>query len=372
MRIKAIEPFIVHLPLTTSSISDSTHSITHWGVVGTRILTECGLVGYGFTGTHADLASDQLITSCISKCYAPLLIGEDANDRTRLWTKLARSPALQWVGRSGITQLALAAVDVALWDLAAKKADLPLWKYLGGARTDKLEAYNTDIGWLSFDLPTMLDLTKKAVEEEGFTRIKMKVGHEDPMIDIGRLEAVRNLIGPNVRMAVDGNGGWDLPTCMRFCAAAKDLDLFWFEEPMWYDNVEGHATLARSTSIPVALGEQLYSVDAFASFIEAGAVHYVQPDVTRVGGITEYIQVADLALAHRLPVVPHAGEMSQVHVHLSYWHPAATILEYIPWIKDHFEEPINVEGGVYALPQHSGAGTTLLAQSMVDFGKPLA
>ena len=88
MKIAAIEPFIVHLPLTASSISDSTHSITHWGVVGTRIVTSDGLTGYGFTGTHAHLPSDRLITSCISTCYAPLLMGEDANDRTRLWTKL--------------------------------------------------------------------------------------------------------------------------------------------------------------------------------------------------------------------------------------------------------------------------------------------
>jgi L-alanine-DL-glutamate epimerase-like enolase superfamily enzyme len=371
MKITAIEPFIVHLPLTASSIADSTHRITHWGVVGTRIVTDTGLVGYGFTGTHADLGSDRLITSCIADCYAPLLVGEDANDRTRLWTKMARSPALQWVGRSGITQLALAAVDVALWDLAAKQAGLPLWKYLGGARTEKLEAYNTDIGWLSFDLPAMLELTRHAVEGEGFSRIKIKVGHDDPMADIVRLEAVRKQIGPNVRMAVDGNGKWDLPTCLRFCAAARDLDLYWFEEPLWYDDVASHAELARSTSIPVALGEQLYNIDAFKGFIEARALTYVQPDVTRLGGISEYIQVADLALAHRLPVVPHAGEMSQVHVHLSYWHPASSTLEYIPWIKDHFEEPIHVEGGIYRLPQHPGAGTTLLPESLANFGKSL-
>jgi len=101
-------------------------------------------------------------------------------------------------------------------------------------------------------------------------------------------------------------------------------------------------------------------------------VSYVQPDVTRLGGITEYIQVADLALAHRLPVVPHAGEMSQVHVHLSYWHPASTILEYIPWIKDHFEEPSNVDGGIYRRPQQPGASTTVLKESFERYGKSLS
>lgn len=372
MKITAVEPFIVHLPVTGESISDSTHNVTHWGVVGTRIVNSDGLVGYGFTGTHSDLASDRLITSCISACYAPLLIGEDANDRTRLWTKLARHPALQWVGRAGITQLALAAVDVALWDLAAKRAGQPLWSYLGGARTQRLEAYNTDIGWLSYELPTMLDLITHAVEEDGFTRIKVKVGQDDPMRDVARLEAVRKRIGPDIRMAIDGNGRWDLPNCLRFTAACRDLDLFWFEEPLWYDDVGSHAALARATSIPVALGEQLYTLDAFRAFVDAGAIAYVQPDVTRLGGITEYIRVADLALAHRLPVAPHAGEMSQVHVHLSYWHPASSILEYIPWIKDHFEEPIEVRDGVFKLPEQPGAGTTLKPESLAAFGKPLA
>ncbi|MCV3736097.1 mandelate racemase/muconate lactonizing enzyme family protein [Rhizobium sp. TRM96647] len=371
MKIASVEPFILHLPLTSESISDSTHSITHWGVVGTKVVTTDGLVGYGFTGTHAHLPSDRLITACIRDCYAPLLVGEDANDHARLWTKLARNPALQWVGRAGITHLALAAVDVALWDLRAKKAGQPLWAYLGGARTNSLEAYNTDIGWLSFRMETLLAGAAKAVEVDGFTRLKIKVGHDDPNTDIARLAAVRKRVGSSVRIAIDGNGKWDLPTCQRFCMQARDLDIYWFEEPLWYDDVAGHAALARSTAIPIALGEQLYTVDAFSAFISAGAVAYVQPDVTRLGGVTEYIQVADLAHAHRLPVVPHAGEMSQVHVHLSYWHPASTILEYIPWIKDHFEEPIDVRDGVYRRPERPGASTTVLEESFARYGKSI-
>jgi L-alanine-DL-glutamate epimerase-like enolase superfamily enzyme len=372
MTIVSIDPFILHMPVTGTGIADSTHSITHWGVVGTGITTSAGLTGFGFTGTHAHLPSDRLITACIRDCYAPLLLGEDALEQTRLWTRLAHYPPLQWVGRAGITQLALAAVDIALWDLRAKSAGLPLWRFLGGASCAEVEAYNTDVGWLSYTQEELVANARRAVEEEGFRRIKLKVGHDDPAVDISRLEAVRRSVGAEVRVAVDGNGRWDLPTCRRFCAAAQGLDLFWFEEPLWYDDVGSHAALARSTTVPIALGEQLYTLDAFRSFVGAGAVHYVQPDVTRLGGITEYIQVADLAHAHRLPVAPHAGEMSQVHVHLSYWHPASTILEYIPWIKDQFEEPIAVEGGVYKRPQHPGAGTTPRAEAFDRYAQPLA
>jgi L-alanine-DL-glutamate epimerase-like enolase superfamily enzyme len=372
MRIARVEPFILHVPVTGGSIQDSTHTVTHWGVVGARIVTEDGAEGFGYTGTHAHLPSDRLIAACIRDCYTELLVGEEAGDISRLWMKLARFPALQWVGRAGITHLALAAVDVALWDLKAKAAGQPLWALLGGAARVRQEAYNTDIGWLSLSLQQILDGARHAIDVLGFRRIKIKVGHADPVVDVKRLEAIRAAIGPHVTMAIDGNGKWDLPTCKRFCALARDLDLLWFEEPMWYDDISSHAELARNTAIPVALGEQLYTVDAFRAFIGAGAVHWVQPDVTRLGGITEYLQVADLATAHRLPVAPHAGEMSQVHVHLAYWHAGTPVLEYIPWIKDAFEEPAEVRDGHFLLPQQPGASTTPTREAWERFARPVA
>lgn len=129
--------------------------------------------------------------------------------------------------------------------------------------------------------------------------------------------------------------------------------------------------LAAASAIPIALGEQLYTTDAFRAFVSAGAVHYVQPDTTRLGGISEYIEVAHLARSFRLPVAPHAGEMSQVHVHLAHWHPSTSLLEYIPWIKDHFEEPADVRDGCFLRPQQAGASTTPLASSMQNYSVPI-
>ena len=370
MRIESVTPFILHVPVTGATIADSTHTVSHWGVVGARVDVEGGLSGYGYTGTHAHLASDQLIARCIATCMAPLLIGEDARDIAALWPRIARHPALQWVGRAGLTTLAHAAIDVALWDLSAKAAQQPLWKLLGGQMRERVRAYNTDIGWLSLSDEALLRGAAGAVDQ-GFTGIKIKVGSSLER-DLKRLNAVRKAIGGEVTLAVDGNGKWDLPTCRRFCAQAQPFDVHWFEEPLWYDDVAAHAALARSTSIPIALGEQLYTADAFEAFMAAGAVHYVQPDVTRLGGITEFLQVADSAHARRLPVAAHAGDMGQVHVHLSFAHPATAVLEYIPWIKDHFVEPIRVEDGRFVRPQLPGAGSTPTAQALARFAIPLA
>jgi L-alanine-DL-glutamate epimerase-like enolase superfamily enzyme len=369
LKIRSVEPFILHVPVNAGSISDSTHTVTHWGVVGTRIATNDGLIGFGFTGTHSHLPTDRLITSCIAESYAPLLIGEDAAEGHQLWHKLAHFPPVRWVGRAGVTHLALAAIDIALWDLRAKAAGLPLWKLLGGATKEKLEAYNTDVGWLSIAKDDLVAQCKRAIEHDGFRRLKLKVGHDDPMVDIDRIEAVRAAVGSRVTIAIDANGRWDLPTCKRFCARAEPLDIFWFEEPMWFDDIGSHSALATSTFIPIALGEQLYTADVFRSFIDAAAVEYVQPDVTRLAGITEYIQVAELAHSHRLPVVAHVGDMGQVHVHLSYWHPATPMLEYIPWIKDAFVEPIRVMDGYYVRPETPGAGCTLTEVAMSSYAK---
>ncbi|MFM8609612.1 MAG: mandelate racemase/muconate lactonizing enzyme family protein [Burkholderiaceae bacterium] len=370
MKIKSVEPFILHVPVTGSQIADSTHVVTHWGVVGAKITTDSGLEGYGFTGTHSHLPGDQLIAQCIRSCHAPLLIGEDASDVQRLWLKIARHPALQWIGRAGITTLSHAAIDVALWDLKAKAAGVPLWKVLGGQVRHQVRAYNTDIGWLSIPDDALVAGAKRAVDQ-GFTGIKVKVGSTVER-DLRRLRAVRAAIGPDVTMAVDGNGKWDLPTCLRFCRGAEELDLYWFEEPLWYDDVRSHAELARATRIPVALGEQLYTTEAFAEFFQQEAIHWVQPDVTRMAGITDVWRVCETAHSHRLPVAPHAGDMSQVHVHLSYAHPAVGVLEYIPWIKDCFTDPAEVVDGHFRLPQLPGAGTTPTPEAWQRYQKPVA
>ncbi len=367
MKITRLEPFILHVPVTNQKIADSTHQVTDWGAVGVIVHTDADIRGYGYTGTLGHLPTDRLIRRCISDAFTELLIGEDPLDVVGLWMKLYHTPAIRWVGRAGIVQLALSAVDIALWDIKAKAAGMPLWKLLGGRETKRVEAYNTDGGWLNWSTQLLVECAKRNVAD-GFPGLKLKVGSPDPYDDLDRIKAVRDAVSPRTKIMVDGNGRWDLPTAIRIGRRFKDFDIYWFEEPLWFDDVRGHAALARAIETPIALGEQLYSPDAFSQFLEAGAVHYVQPDVTRVGGVTPWLQIADMAAAYRLPVAAHAGDMMQVQVHLALAHPACAMVEYIPWLRICFEEPATVEGGHFKAPQAPGAGTSIKPERIVRFG----
>jgi L-alanine-DL-glutamate epimerase-like enolase superfamily enzyme len=332
---------------------------------GVQITTDTGLVGSGFCGTHAHLPTDRLITDFIEHTAAPLLHSETletVDDIARLVEKIYRFPPAQWVGRFGITHLGLAAIDIALWDLAAKAAERPLWAFLTEMRQSApqaaIEAYNTDGGWLNLSQKAIVENCRRFVETDGFRGVKLKVGKTELAEDLERVAAVRAAIGPNIRLMVDANGKWGLERALEADTVLHELGVQWVEEPMWYDDLEGHRALAAQAKVPVALGEQLYSPYHFRDFINAGALYYVQPDVTRLAGISEWLSVADAAHAAGLPVAAHAGDMSQIHVHTSFAHPACVILEYIPWIQACFVEPALVRDGHFVRPELPGVGTT--------------
>lgn len=367
MRITAVDSFVLHVPVTGGHIEDSSHKVDRWGVPMACIETDDGIVGFGYTGTHAHLPTDKLIAECIKEAYGPLLIGEDPMSTEALWNKLYNCSPIRWVGRSGITHLALSAVDIALWDIRAKAAGAPLWKLLGGDEEKRIEAYNTDWGWLHLSLETLVSGCKRLVEEEGYNGVKIKVGSSDIQVDSKRIAAVRDAIGPERKLMVDANGKFDLPTALRMGKHLSDYDVVWFEEPLWFDDLLGHVRLASAIDTPIALGEQLYTLCDFANFVAMGAVHIVQADATRLAGVTEWLKVADLAYAHRLPVVPHVGDMAQVHLHLCIAHPACDTLEYIPWLKEVFEEPARVRNGRFCVPQMPGASTTPTESAIARF-----
>lgn len=357
MKITDVKSFVLHVPIVPP-ISDAINTASHWGLAGVRIYTDEGFVGYGYTGTCA--LGDELITKTIDQYYAPLLIGKDPYLVREIWDEL-HFGAMHWIGRAGVTHMALAAVDIALWDIMSKAVNKPLWQYLGGHKSKVIKAYNTNGGWLNWSKERLIsDAT--TIVQEGFTGVKMKVGKADSKEDYDRVKAVRQAIGDDVILMIDVNQQWNINTAMKWGKKLEEFDLFWLEEPLNPDDILNHRKLADELNVPIALGEHVYTKYAFRDYIHHGAVEYVQVDVTRVGGITEWLQVAGLAASYELPICPHVGDMGQIHQHLVAATQNAIMLEYIPWIRHIFIEPATVLDGYYQLPQLPGASTEIIPQ----------
>ncbi len=353
MKITAIETFILRAEIPRQ-VTDAFNSAVMWGLPGVLIRTDEGLVGTGYTSTLSH--GDEAIVDVIERYYAPLLIGQDPWDTERHWERMFWSDA-HWVGRTGITKMALAAVDIALWDLKAQAAGLPLWRLLGGHKPGAVPSYNTDGGWLNFEIPRLIDEMSGLVSQ-GFRGVKMKIGKDDPREDIRRVAAVREALGPDVDLMIDVNQRWDLSRAVTWAPRFEEFDIAWLEEPLDPDDVVSHARLAEKTIIPLALGEHVYSATAFRDFIERGGIRYIQADATRLGGITEWLRVAALAVANAVPMVPHHADMMRVHQHLGVGLAACPMIECIPWLQDLFVEPADIRNGMFHVSETPGASTT--------------
>jgi L-alanine-DL-glutamate epimerase-like enolase superfamily enzyme len=352
MRIVEVESFILRADLPRY-VTDSFNATVSWGLPGVLLHTDEGIIGVGYTSTLSH--GDHAIKDIIDRIYTPLLVGEDPLLNHRIWESLYWSDA-HWVGRMGITQMALAAVDIAVWDIKAKAAGLPLWRLVGGHKDGKVRSYNTDGGWLNFETQRLID-EMTALVESGWSAVKMKIGKPDPREDIVRVEAVRTALGPDVDLMIDVNQKWDTTRALTWAPRFEQYDITWLEEPLDPDDISGHARLADATRIPIALGEHVYSRTTFRDYIEQGIISYVQADVTRLGGVTEWLAVAEIALAHHVSVVPHHADMMRVHQHLGVGHPASPMIECIPWLQDLFREPADIRDGWFHVTDTPGAST---------------
>jgi L-alanine-DL-glutamate epimerase-like enolase superfamily enzyme len=358
-RISSITLSSVALPLPTG-ISDAKvftgrqRPMTEVALLFAEIRTEGGLEGVGFSYSKRAGGPAQFAHA---REVAPDLIGEDPNDIGRLWTKLVWAGAS--VGRSGAATQALAAFDVALWDVKAKRADLPLAKLLGAHR-DSVRCYNTSGGFLHETVGQIKDNATRTLES-GVGGIKIKVGLPDSAEDLRRVAAVREHLGDGVPLMVDANQQWDRPTAMRVGRALEEFDLVWIEEPLDAYDVEGHAELTRSLTTAVASGEMLTSVGEHYELIRAAAVDVLQPDAPRVGGITQFLKLAALADHHHLQLAPHFA--MEIHVHLAAAYPREPWVEHFDWLHPLFEERLETRDGRMHLSDRPGLGITLTDQA---------
>ena len=285
------------------------------------------------------------------------LIGEDPSDIGKLWVKLCWAGAS--VGRSGLATQAIAAFDVALWDLKSKRAGLPLAKFLGSYR-DSVRTYNTSGGFLHTPIEQVCENAAASLEA-GIGGIKLKVGQPDWHTDVARVTKVREFLDDDVPLMVDANQQWDRATALRMGRIFEQFGLVWIEEPLDAYDAEGHANLARSLDTPIATGEMLASVAEHVRLIDAGAADIIQPDAPRIGGITQFLKLATIAESKQLEIAPHFA--MEIHCHLAAAYPIEPWVEHFDWLDPLFNEHLETRDGRMWVSDRPGLGFTLSEQA---------
>ncbi|WP_256009428.1 enolase C-terminal domain-like protein [Desertivirga xinjiangensis] len=388
--------------------SDAVHLNPTYSYAVTELYDEKGNVGVGFAFTLGE--GNDLVCQA-AKYYAEKLKGKDIYEIMSsfgdLFRNLSNDQQFRWLGpHKGVVHLALASVTNACFDLWAKSSGLPLWKLLIDLSAEELvntldlsyledvltreeavklislqkltqpnrlpilasgyPGYDTSIGWFNYSDEEVRRNCYKAIEE-GFTAMKLKVGSKDAERDIRRANIVREVAGEKVKVMLDANQQWSLPQALSICDKLKAINPYWVEEPTHPDDVLAHKTLAEAISpIKVAIGEHVPNKVIFKNYLQARAASFIQVDAVRVGGVSEFITISLLCKKFGIPVVPHVGDMGQLHQHLVLFNHIslsheALFLEHIPHLQKYFKHPVKIENGAYQTPMEAGSSCDLLS-----------
>ena len=366
MKIADAEVFLLQIPLE-KPLADSISKWNRIEMIVLKVISSSGLEGWGFNwtiGIGGDMVRDML-----SRYLIPTIRGMNLDFSKIIPDQIYERNTFLWdyrLGKTGLAQMGMCAIDMALWDIRCKSSDVPLWKYLGACR-DTVPAYNTDVGWLSWSVDELINNIRGAIRD-GFTAVKIKVGKSDPSEDYDRIKRVREAVGGKVKIMADVNTKWDVNTAIKWGKKLEDHDIFWLEEPISPLDVTGHAKIASALRTPIAVGESIYSKYTFREYINANACEVAQPDATKVTGITEWLEVASLASANNVPIVPHTNIQFPVHVQLGASTPNVIMVEYVPWCTDVWKEPIRLENGNFVLQAAPGLGTEIKSSMIEQYG----
>ena len=328
-----------------------------------RISTDSKIEGFGEIGETAFLP--QSVKKIVEEQFVPLLLGEDPLNIERLWHKMyIRS---SHYGRKGAVIPIISGLDIALWDIAAKYVRQPLYRILGGACRERIRLYAS--AGMEQPIPEMIEDVKN-YRQQGYTAIKIRIG-TDFEKDLERIRTIREQIGTDLDIMADAgqcytDHPWTDFTALRVARRLEPFDLFWLEEPLHPDNIEGFRRLCGATTVPIAAGENEFTRFGFQQLLYPRAVDIVQPDVTRSGGISECKKIADMASACHLPCAPHVfgsavGLMANIHFIISTAN--CIILEHdrtVNPLRDSLLiEPLSVERGTIGAPKVIGLGVNL-------------
>ncbi|MBR0667682.1 mandelate racemase/muconate lactonizing enzyme family protein [Roseomonas hellenica] len=389
MKITHVEATWCHVPIPYERQHTSDFGrVTSFDSVITRITTDTGLIGWGESkagvGSAAACAG---LAAIINLDYAPLLLGQDPRDISRLWDVMYNTPregyalaeghVLPQLGRRGLSISAIAGVDTALWDILGKSLGVPVWRLLGGRRVERMPAYASG-GWA--DAEHIGAQLQGYCDKAGFRAVKMRVGVMDgsPAKSAARVRAARRALGPDIRLMADAHGTWTVAEAKAFCRMVEDCDLFWFEEPVSADDKQGQAEVRRSSAVPISSGESEFTRHDFRELAELRAADVLQPDLAIAGGITEGQRIGAIASAFNLRLAPHLWSGAPAFaagLHLAASQSAGFILEYSlghnPMLHDLIEEDFPVVDGMVEIPDRPGLGITVRPDFLEKYGNKI-
>ncbi|HST42202.1 MAG TPA: mandelate racemase/muconate lactonizing enzyme family protein [Conexibacter sp.] len=369
MRIDRITATALRIPLREST-SFSTRRVEHRDYVLAHVRTDDGREGVGYT--YAGNSGGAWLAQAIEELIAPVLVGRDALAIEENWEAVHRELLL--AGRRGGLVRALSAVDIAAWDLLGQAAGLPLRTLLGGAG-DRVEAYASGGYYRAGDAVENVVAEIGRYQALGFSRYKMKVGGLPLREDVARVAAAREALGPDGWLALDANNAWrSSDEALRAARAFAPHDIWWLEEPLLPDDVQGHARLTQRSPITIATGEIEATRWGFAELLRAGACDIVQPDVCVAGGVTEWNKIVHAAQAVDRPVAPHWH--ANLHAQLFGASANCLVVEYFALEEDvyNFERvvanPLQVDRGQLVLDDTPGIGVRFDAAALARFALP--
>ncbi len=389
MRIRDVRTIPLEYPLP-QPVFDANYIMATKPALLVEVETEDGLIGLGEAAHFGGpLRSTQTVIEGELRDH---LLGEDPREIERLWEQMHQRSYKH--ARGGLLIAAMSGIDIALWDLRGKLAGMPLWRLLGGYRR-RVPAYATGGFYTEGKGIRELCVEMNGYVQHGFRAVKMKVGRNSDIEgsplramthrgvcevslseDLARVQAVREAIGPDVRLMVDANGAWDVPTAVKMGRAMEPYDIYWFEEPVCPDDIAGSAQVAAKVAIPVAGYETCsYGRVSFRDYIAARAVYFVQPDVAWAGGLTEGLKIAHLAQAWNLPLAPHihgSAVAVAAALHLLAAIPNGSLAEMVfpahPLMADLVSEPLLVDStGHIELSERPGLGVELEAAVVAKY-----
>lgn len=349
MKVVKVETEVLVVPLP-APIGSALGTLKDCGCILVTIHTDQGLTGENLVFTLNNRRTAVLRQMVVE--LADQIIGHDAGHiagfAARAWKDI------NFLGHKGVTVMGISALDGALWDLAGKAAGLPLYRMLGGAQ-NRVPAYHSGGLWLSLSIDELVEEAARFVAE-GFGAIKMRLGHPDPRDDIARVRAVRQAIGPKIRLMADANQGLNEAQAIRLGRMLEEFDLAWFEEPLPAWDLEGLARVAAALDTPIASGETEYTRYGFRRMLELRSADILMPDLQRVGGLSEFMRVGHMAESHDVPVSSHLFPETSIQALGALSN--AVFLEYMPWFSRLYNEQLSFADGCAIVPERPGWGFT--------------